>query len=224
MAVKINQKDHEKPDRLQLVFLEVRKFAESHRTRIYIGSALFLLVVLLSGGWYAYQLQYERSAGGIYSRVFEVAMKGSAKTENEIIAGYKELILKYPRSYAAAAAQYRLANIYLSRRELDAATKAYEEFLDKSSGDGDLRTLAFNGLGTAYELAKNYEKALSYFEKALGTSSAGSFEALNYNNLGRISEAMNNYPKAKENFTKALDKTNDPLIKLYLKRKIAQLG
>lgn len=224
MAAKIIQKDSEKSDKLQLVFLEARNFVGKHRTVIYVGSALFLLVVLLSGGWYVYQLQYERAASGVYSRVFETAMKGSTKVQNEIIAGYKGLIEKYPRSNAAMVAEYRLANIYLGRRELDAAMKAYEKFLDKSSGDDDLRTLAFNGLGTAYELAKNYDKATICFEKALGTNSARSFEALSFSNIGRISELKQNYPKAKEYFTKALEKTNDPMIKLYLKRKIAQLG
>ena len=223
MAAKTNQKELAEPDKLQLYFLSLRTFAGKHRLRILVGAGLFLLIILLSGGWYIYQLQYERAAGKVYSRVFETTIKG-AVTESDLIKNYKDLIAQYPRSHAAVTAQYRLGNIYLNRREIASATKAYEDFLSKAPPNSDLRTLAFNGLGTAYEIAKDHEQALKYFEKALETNAAPSFEALNYNNLGRIYETVKNYPKAAEYYSKALDKTTDPLIKLYLKRKIAQRG
>lgn len=224
MAAKINPKDLQEPDKLQLLFLAARTFVEKHRSRIVIGAGLFVILVILSSGWYIYQLQYEKTAARIYSRVFESMMKESATSELETIKGYKELIAQFPRSHAALSAHYRLGNLYLNRREIDAATKAYEDFLRKVPKNSDLQTLALNGLGTAYEFAMDYKQALQYYEKALETSAAPSFEAMNYNNLGRIYEALNNYPKAVEYYSKAQDKTIDPLMKLYLKRRVAQLS
>jgi tetratricopeptide (TPR) repeat protein len=224
MAAKINQKELSEPDKLHLFFLSAHKYLEIHRTRIYQGAGLFLFLVLLSGAWYLYHLHYESSAGKIYSRLFETTMKGSGAVDEDIIRGYNDLIATYPKSHAAVTAHYRLGNLYLNRKELVAAAKAYEDFLRKAPKNSDLRTLAYNGLGTSFELAKDYQKALDYFEKAAQTSAASSFEALNYGNLGRIYEALNNHPKAAEYFSKALEKTSDPLLRLYLKRKIAHLG
>jgi len=56
------------------------------------------------------------------------------------------------------------------------------------------------------------------------TNTASSFEALNFNNIARIHEAMNHPGKAAEFYRKALGKTTDPLMMMYLKRKISILG
>jgi tetratricopeptide (TPR) repeat protein len=225
MAVKINKKELKEPDKMQLFFIGIRAFLEKHRSRIYIAAGVFFLAVLLSGGWFLYQLNYETSAGKIYSRVFEAVMKaGSPAGDTAAIKGYKDLIAQFPRSHAAITGYYRLGNLYLSRHEIDAASKAYEDFLQKAPAESDLLTLAYNGLGACYEIKKDFIKALESFEKATKTTTAPSFEALNFNNMGRIFEAMNNPLKAAEFYRKALGKTTDPLMTLYLKRKIATLG
>ena len=56
------------------------------------------------------------------------------------------------------------------------------------------------------------------------TNTASSFEALNYTSMARVHESMNSYAKAVEFYRKALEKTTDPLMTLYLKRKISNLG
>ena len=101
--------------------------------RLYAGAGIFLLILMLAGGWYLYQLNYETSAEKMYSKVFETAQKaGSPSGDPAAIKGYKDLILKYPRSRAAVTAYYRLGNLYFSRREFDAAIGAYKDFLNKA--------------------------------------------------------------------------------------------
>ena len=56
------------------------------------------------------------------------------------------------------------------------------------------------------------------------TRTGSSFEAMNYGSIARVYEAMNNPAKAVEFYRKALGKTTDPLMTLYLKRKISILG
>jgi tetratricopeptide (TPR) repeat protein len=225
MAAKINKKELNEPDKLQLFFLRIRTFVEKHRSRIYFVAGFCFLIVILSGGWYLYQTNYETSARKMYARIFETAIKaGSPADDTTAIKGYKDLIAQYPRSHAAITAYYRLGNLYVNRQEVDAATKAYEDFLVKAPEDSDLLTLAYNGLGTCYEVKKDFKKSLDCFEKAMKTGTAKSFEALNFSNVGRIYEAMNNPTKATEFYRKALGKTTDPLMTLYLKRKIAILG
>jgi tetratricopeptide (TPR) repeat protein len=225
MAAKIDKKELLEPDKLQLFFLSVRAFVEKHRTRIYIGAGILLLVLLLAGGGYLYQLHYETSAGKIYNRVFEAAVKADPPSgDADALKGYKDLINQYPRSNAAVTTYYRLGNLYFNRREFDAAIGAYQDFLKKSPAESDLITLTYSGLGACHEAKKDFTKALEFYEGALKSNTASSFEAINFSNIARIHEAMNNPAKAVEFYRKALGKTTDPLMALYLKRKIALLG
>jgi len=225
MAAKIDKKELTEPDKLQLFFYRVRMFAKKNRNRIYAGAGLFLLIAVVAGGWYLYRLNYETSAGNTYARVFESAIKaGSPAGDAETIKGYKDLIARYPRSQAAITAYYRLGNLYFGRQEVDAAISAYQDFLDRAGEGSDLVTLTYNSLGSCYELKKDFNKALDSYEKAMKTKTALSFELLNYRNIARVYEAMNNAAKAAEYYRKALEKTTDPLMTLYLKRKISLLG
>jgi len=225
MAAKIDKHELNEPDKLQLFFLRVRAFAERHRARIYAGGGIFILIALLAGGWYLYRVNYQTSAGKIYNQTFEAASKaGSPTGEEAAIKGYKDLISRYPRSRAAVTAYYRLGNLYLSRREYDAAISAYQDFLRNTSAESDLMTLAYSGLGASQEAKKDFNKALESYDLAMKTRAAPSFEALNYSNIARIYEAKNDPVKAAEFYRKALGKTTDPLMTLYLKRKLAILG
>ncbi|MBU0652601.1 MAG: tetratricopeptide repeat protein [Proteobacteria bacterium] len=225
MAAKMDKHELNEPDKLQLFFLLVRAFAEKHRVRIYAGGGIFILIALLASGWYLYRDHYQTSAGKIYNQIIEAAAKaGSPAGDAATIKGYKDLISQYPRSRAAAMANYRLGNLYSGRREYDAAISAYQEFLKNSSAESDLVTLTYNGLGACQEAKKDLNKALESYDMATKTSAASSFEVLNYSNIARVYEAKNDPAKAAEFYRKALDKTTDPLMTLYLKRKLAILG
>jgi tetratricopeptide (TPR) repeat protein len=224
MAAKIDKKELEEPDKLQLYFLSVRAFAQTNRTAIYTATGIFILLILLAGGWYIYQLNYETSAGKMYARILESAMKaGSPAGDSAAIKGCKDLIDQYPRSGTAVAAYYRLGNLYLGRHEIDQAITAYQDFLKKASSDNDLVTLAYSGLGSCYEIKNDFKKALENYDNAMKTSTGLSFEAMNYGSIARVYEAMNNPAKAVEFYRKALGKTTDPLMTIYLKRKISIL-
>jgi tetratricopeptide (TPR) repeat protein len=225
MGKKIDKKQLDEPDKLQLFFLSARTFAEKHKTRIYAGTGIFLLILALIGGWYLYSLNYEKSAEKIYSKIFETAQKaGSPAGDQAAIKEYKDLIIQYPRSRAAVVARYRLGNLYFSRNEIDETILAYQDFLKESPADSDLVTLAYNGLGECHEAKKDFKKALESFESAMKTNTAASFELLNYTSIARVHEAMNSPEKAVEFYRKALGKTTDPLMTLYLKSKISILG
>jgi tetratricopeptide (TPR) repeat protein len=225
MGKKIDKKQLDEPDKLQLLFLSARTFTERHKTRIYAGTGIFFFILVLIGGWYLYRLNYEKSAGKIYSKIFEAAQKAeSPDADQTAIKEYKDLITQYPQSRAAVLARYRLGNLYFARQEIDGAILAYKDFLKESPADSDLVTLAYNALGACHEAKKNFKEAIESLEIAMKTNTASSFEALNYINIARVHEAMNSPEKAVEFYRKALGKTTDPLTTLYLKRKISILG
>jgi tetratricopeptide (TPR) repeat protein len=225
MAAKMDKNELNEPDKLQLFFISLRAFIEKHRTRIYAATGGFILLFILASGWYLYQQNYESSADKHFFRIVDTKMKaGSPAGDEAAIAGYKEVIAQYPRSQAAITARYKLANLYVSRRQIDFAITTYEEFLAKADSDNDLVSLAYNGLGYCFESKKAFDKALVQYEKALKTSGAASFEALHLESIARAHEEMKNFPKAVEFYKKALEKTSDPMMGLYLKRKMALLG
>lgn len=225
MVKKIDLKELNEPDKLQLFFLSVRAFAVKHKTRIYAATGVFCLVLAIMGGWHLYRLNYEKSAGKIYAKIFETAQKaGSPDGDQAAIKEYKDLIDRYPRSRAAVIARYRLGHLYFGRHEIDGAILAYKDFLNAAPADSDLVTLAYHALGVGHEAKKNFKEAIESFENAMKTKTASSFEALNYIGIARVHEAMNSPEKAVEFYRKALGKTTDPLTTLYLKRKISVLG
>lgn len=225
MAAKIIKKELDEPDKLQLLFLSIRQFAGKHKRRIYAGGVLFLAIIAIISGWYIYQVNYDTNASKIYAHVFEKAMKaGSPTGDAEAVKGYKDLVSQYPRSRAALTAYLKLGNISFSNHEVDTAISYYQEFLKRAPGDSDLVSLAYNSLGSCYELKNDYGKALESYEKALDTDTTPSFAAINYTGIARIYEAKNDRAKAAESYRKALEKTTDPLLIVYLKKKIADLG
>jgi len=224
MAKKIDKKQLDEPDKLQLLFLSARNYITRHKTRIYAGAGIFLFVVLITCGWYLYKFNYEKNAGKIYSKISETALKAeSPESQQTVIKEYRDLITRYPRSRASLLTRFRLANLYFSLNEIDAAILAYKDFLKESPADSDLVTLAYNALGACHEIKKNYKESLEAFDNAINTNTSGSFEALNYINIARVHEAMNAPEKAAEFYRKALGRTTDPLTTLYLKRKVSEL-
>ncbi|MEK6534873.1 MAG: tetratricopeptide repeat protein [Thermodesulfobacteriota bacterium] len=225
MAAKMDKHELNEPDKLQLFFLRIRAFAGKHRARIYAGGGIFILIALLAGGWYLYRVNYQAGAGKIYNQIIEAAAKaGSPAGDAAAIKEYTDLISRYPRSRAAVTAYYRLGNLYFGRREYDAAISAYQDFLRNTSAESDLMTLAYSGLGASQEAKNDLNKALESYDLAMKTRAAPSFEALNYSNIARIYETKKDSVKAAEFYRKALEKTTDPLMTLYLKRKLSILG
>lgn len=225
MAAKIDKHELNEPDKLQIFFLRVRAFSAKYRTRIYAGGAIFILIALFAGGWYLYQDYYQVSAIKIYNQIVDASAKtGTPAGDEAAIKGYKDLIARYPQSLAAVTAYYRLGNLYLGRHELDAAIGAYQDFIKNSSAESDLMTLAYSSLGASHEAKNDLNKALESYDLAMKTHAASSFEILNYSNIARVYEVKKDSVKAAEFYRKALEKTTDPLMTLYLKRKLAILG
>ncbi len=218
MAGKLSKQELKEPDKFQVMLSKGMTWLTEHRRKIYIAAGALTVILLIAAGWYIYSLNYEKSAQQIYTRLY-----GLPAPENPA-AIYKEVISQYPRSHAAAIAHYRLANIHFQQNDFDAAMRAYEAFLEKTSDRNDLQPLAYAGLGYCYEAKNDLKNALASFEKAASLKSGQAFEGTNHQNIARIYEAMNDRPKALEHYQKALGKSFDPVAELLIKRKIATLS
>jgi tetratricopeptide (TPR) repeat protein len=78
-------------------------------------------------------------------------------------------------------------------------------------------------LGYCHEAKKDLKVALEYFEKAQKGGNVG-FESIAFRNIARIYEQLNDKKNALDNYKSALEKTTDPSMKIFIKRKISSLS
>jgi tetratricopeptide (TPR) repeat protein len=220
MTGKITRQELKEPDKFQVMLSRGMAYLAENKKIIYTAGAVFVAVLLIAGGWYFYDLDMEKRAQQIYARSFYTAPGDTAVATGV----YKEVLAKYPRSRAAALANYRLAGLYYQQKDFDAAIRHYEAFLQQAPDQNDLKTIAYMGLGHCHEAKKDFKNALAAFEKAAGSKAGQVFAGLNNQNIARIYEAMNDRAKALEYYRKALTNNTDPIVELLLKRKIAALS
>ena len=121
-------------------------------------------------------------------------------------------------------ARYHMGNIYYHTGEIDNAIAEYKKFVSSSRSDNaGIKFLALTSLGYCFEAKKDIKGALSYFEEAQKTSNTG-FESIGFRNIARIYEQLNDKKNALENYKSALQKTTDPSMMIFIKRKISSLS
>jgi tetratricopeptide (TPR) repeat protein len=218
MAAKLSKQELKEPDKFQVMLSHVLTYIAENKTKIYIAGAVFMTLVVIVGAWYLYDLNMEKSAQQLYARAYYSA------TGEGAVGIYKEVLEKYPRSRAAMLANYRLADLYYQQKDVDAAIRHYEAFLQKIPDKSDLKTIAYMGLGHCHEAKKDFKNALAAFEKAASSKAGDVFAGVNDQNIARVYEAMNDRAKALEYYQKALTKSTDPFAELLIKRKIATLS
>jgi tetratricopeptide (TPR) repeat protein len=228
MAKKITKKEIEKPDAFQSALSRTTTYVSENRSKIYLISGIVTLIVMIACGWYLYRINYENNAQKVYATAYLAIMKNSMQeggnTDQGTLKMFSDIVSQYPGSKAAMMAYYQMGNIYYNIGDIEASINAYKEFLKVAPESGDLKILAYNGIGYCYEAKSDLKNALESFDRAAAVKSAGSFEGITYRNIARIYEEMKNMEKALEYYQKALKKTSDPSMELLLKRKISTIS
>jgi predicted negative regulator of RcsB-dependent stress response len=225
-AAKLSKKELEGPDIFQSGMEKVTDFIAENKARFYVAVAAASIAIIAAIGIYFYWNNYQTSAVEMYAKAQNNLIKNAEKPEaaKESIVVFKELIDKYPQSWSAKTAHYQLGNIYYNLGDIDNAIASYKNYIASGVADNaGIRFLALTSLGYCYELRKDYKSALGYFEQAQKSNNTG-FEVIGYRNIARIYEQMNDRKKALENYQNALQKTTDPSMSLFIKRKISSLS
>jgi tetratricopeptide (TPR) repeat protein len=227
MARKITKKEIEKPDSFQTALSKIATYVSANKSKIYLASGIVILVVIISSAWYLYRMSYEEKAQRLYAIANIAGMKAAqqgVKPDQNNLKMYNEVIIQYPGSKAAMMSYYQMGNMHYSLGDVDAAIKAYTEFLKDVQDSSDLKILAYNGIGYCYERKADFPHALESFEKAANTKSGGGFDGMTYRNMARIYEEMNDKEKALQYYQKALNNTVDPSMELLLKKIISTIN
>lgn len=226
MANKATKEKITKPDKIQVLLGQISNYVLTHKRNIAIATTIVVAVFLLIGGWAYYRQTEETKAMNLYSKaVMEtIRIRMAGQDATAAVKPMQEVIEKYPSTEAATLARYRIGNSYLKAGQIDAALKAFQDYLRNKSGENELTILVYNGLGNCYEAKKDYKNALLEYERALNAKAGKPFAGDILANLARTYEAMKDNKKAVEYYQKSMDKTNDPAMKLIIGRKIAILG
>ena len=226
MAAKLSKKELEGPDVFQSGIEKITDYIAENKTRFHVIVAAITLAIVIAIGTFFYWSDYQTSAKELYAKAQDSLTKSISKQEaaKGSVLIFKELIDKYPHSWSAKMALYHLGNIYYAQGDIDNAITSYKSYISKTTADyAGIRFLALSSLGYCYESKNDLKSALIYFEQAQKIKNNG-FEAIGYRNIARIYEQMNDNKKALENYQSALQKTIDPSMSIFIKRKIASLS
>jgi len=226
MAAKLSKKELKQPDAFQSTVEVIMDYISENKTRFYAIVMAVILSVVITFGIYMYWSYYQSSASEMYAKTQNDMVRniGNPDAARINIKTFQELIAKYPHSWSARISRYHLGNIYYSLGEIDNAIAEYKKFVSSSRSDNaGIKFLALTSLGYCYETKKDFKAALEYFEKAQKSDNVG-FESIGFRNIARAYEQLNDKKNALENYKSALQKTTDPSMTVFIKRKISFLS
>jgi predicted negative regulator of RcsB-dependent stress response len=225
MAAKLSKKELKQPDVFQSSVEVISNYIYENKTRFYAIVTAVVLAVIITLGIYMYWSNYQSSAREMYAKASDMARHISKQDDARAnIKVYQELINKYPHSLSARLSHYHLGNLYYNVGDIDNAITEYKKFVSSSRSDNaGITFLTLTSLGYCYEAKKDLKIALEYFEKAQNSDNVG-FESIGFRNIARIYEQLNDKKNALENYKSALQKTTDPSMTIFIKRKISSLS
>lgn len=226
MAAKLSKKKLKQPDAFQSTVEVIMNYISENKTRFYAIVTAVIVSAVITFGIYMYWSYYQSSAREMYAKARnDIARNiGNPDAVRVNIKIFQELIAKYPHSWSGRMSHYHLGNLYYSIGEIDNATSEYKKFISSYRSDkAGIKFLALTSLGYCYEAKKDLKVALEYFEKAQKSDNIG-FESIGFRNIARIYEQLNDKKNALENYKKALQKTTDPFMTVFIKRKISFLS
>lgn len=224
MAEKLTKQDLEGPDAFQSTIEIIRDYISDNKKRFYSIVTAIVLASIIAFGIYMYWSNYQESAKEMYARTLTVGGNETPEDAMKNIGIFNALTEKYPHSWSARMAHYRLGNIYYNMGDYDKAIDSYKKFVSsRISDNAGIKFLALSSIGYCYESKKEFKSALEYFEKAQKSNNVG-FESVGFSNIGRIYEQMNDRKNALENYKKALEKATDSSKAVFIKYKISSLS
>jgi tetratricopeptide (TPR) repeat protein len=226
---KITKKKLKEPDEFVTFTEKTFLYITQHLRPIATGGIIVLILLLSIYIFYRWEAKKEGEAQQKFNLAVETYQivsspyrEGSIQEYKDVLKKFDEVTTKFPRTSSGKLSILYKGNIHLRLREFEEAIKAYQTFLQKGGGEKLYRLFALEGLGYAYEGKKDYEKALTTFQKIVEMGE--SFELANaYLNIGRCEETLGKNKEALENYKNFLKVSQKSYMTNIVLRKISHL-
>lgn len=200
------KKKLKEPDEFITFTERVYLFLTAHAKSVAVAGGIVLLLFLAFFLFQGWEKKKEGNAYQMFTQAVETYQaastpyrEGSVQEFKSLLERFDQVVTKYPGTSWGKLALLFKGNLHLRLGELEEAIKAYDAFLQKAGKEKLYKIFAMEGLGYSYEGKKDYERALSAYQKmaALG----GGFQLADaylgigrcYEKLGKNREALENY-------------------------------
>jgi tetratricopeptide (TPR) repeat protein len=193
-------------------FGQTGKFVrENQKSLLFIGSAIIAMIII----YIIYQKLYlgpreAKATNQMYvaqdfwsKKDWDKAIKGDAG-----YPGFEKIVTDYSNTKAANLAYYYLGVAYLNKGQY---RKAIDDFNEYRGDDNMVAAEAYGSTADAYVELKDYDKAATYFKKAIDKSKNKFLSPLYLKKLGLVYETQNDNKSADETYkTIKSDYTDSP--------------
>ena len=226
---KIIRKKLREPDEFMSITERAYKFIANYLKPIIIGGIIVLVLVLSMILSQRLEKKKEVDANQKFDFAVQLYQQASSPYQEGPPIEYKnvlekldEVITKFPRTSSAKLSLLYKGNIYLRLAEFEKAIKEFQTFLQKVGNEKLYSLLALEGIGYAYEGAKDYDKALQTYQKILEMGE--SFQLANaYFDMGRCYEKLGKNEEALKNYKMFLKVSEKSLLANAVLRKVSLL-
>lgn len=179
-------------------------FEENMKSITFIVSGVIVLLLLYIG----YQRLYlapraERAAAEMYKAEQYAtidSLQRKAIDGDGSYLGFKEIADEYSNTKSANIANAYLGGLYLKQGEYENAINYLEKY--SATGSKILDPLVIGLTGDAYSELKDYNKAISFYQKAANKSENDYTTPLFLKKLGLVYEELNELEKAEDAYVK----------------------
>lgn len=174
--------------------------SENQKSLVFIGGAIVAMIVI----YICYQKLYlapreEKAANQMYyaqdlwnKKDWDKAIKGDAG-----YPGLEKIVSEYGNTKAANMAYFYLGMAYLNKGEY---RKAIEDLTEFRGDDSMIAAEAYGSTGDAYVELKDYDKAATYFKKAVDKAKNDFLSPLYLKKLGLVYEAQKDNKSADDTY------------------------
>jgi len=228
-AKKIIKKKLKEPDEFISFTERIYLFMTHHFKPIAVGGIIVLIFVLAIFIFQRWEKRNEENAHQMFNLTFENYQmvsspyrEASPQEYKNVLEKFDDVITKYPGTWSGKLATLYKGNIHLRLGEFEEAIKTYDTFLQKAGKEKLYRSFAMEGLGYSYEGKKDYEKAITAYQKDIELGE--SFQLANaYLGLGRCYEKLGKNKEAIENYKNFLKVSQKSQMTNTVLRKISNL-
>jgi len=165
-------KEVDQTEPLALFVVKVKECLKENLNQIASIASVILIIGAGIVYWQYTSLKAEQNSFSGFSRAL-TTMSREVKTESErqvesqqALEMFKGVVANYTETKTGTASLYYAGNCNLTLNNYDEAIDYYNQFLGKSDKSFVyLRSLAYEGLGYAYEGKGEFTKAIEWFEK-----------------------------------------------------------